>query len=794
MKKTFVLTMLFSAAAVFAAVPEYLVVGRDLSKYEKIAVEELNEFYCRIYGRKLKIIAEKDAADKSVIYLGQTDFALRNGVDHTGAGQEEWILKTVGKDLIVSGGRPVGTLYGVYTLLEKLGVSFVHMDCTDMPADKPDFPAFDERKKPAFAGRQVFENFAKHMRLHGYGKDIQQKYKRWLLRSRINGYMYSYCIPDYVGGIYNISHPYKSHSLSNYVHPDLFEKHPEYFSMNELGKRFKPLKFGFGGGLCMSNRKVWEITLDSLRKMIEKDRRRFPKDEWPYVYDISTLDASPYICKCPECTAIAKEEGSEAGLLFRYINYVATEIRKEYPEIIIRTFGYGPSRNVSKKTFPAENVLVFLCDQFTVSDPFRPLTSPVNRNRMPYFDSWKKTGSKFMIWDYWNISCDGKYYALPRIETVYDALKPDIGFFKDFGAVALFLEAQRDPHAPQPFFNLNIFAANRLMNDLGEDPEKLVDIFFRACYGPAAPGMKKLFNTIRAGVKAEKQKQTTLVVYAWKYITRQFMLDSYLTLKELEQSLPEGSIHRRNVRFERNAFNWAILGNWSSYSKTFVDKGITRDALIRETKELVWDYIHRYPASTPKRYENLFAERFKSVLLDLPRPAKFKDVPEEDFRMLAYPHFRPVGIYHSQIADDPDSIIGKAVKSANPEPAFHGVNKILPIKGRKFSSTRFQLGNHKMPGKIFTILKTVPQDEKYHWYRLNGKISLQPKSYFWAHGWAIQADTSHWYTLTDGDPRDNTWDEVWVSAKFTGPAYVEGSTRQNAIWVDMVVAVRKPRI
>ena len=793
MKKIFICALLFSVAAVFAAVPEYLVVGKDLSKFEKVAVEELTEFYSKIYGKKLQTIAEKDAANKSVIYLGQTDFALKNGADYTKAKQEEWILKTVGDDLIISGGRPVGTLYGVYTLLEKLGVSFVHMDCTDMPADKPAFPTFNEQKKPAFEGRLAYDNFARHVRLTGYSEATLRKYNRWQLRNRVNGYMYPYCVPEYIGGIYNISHSYKCHSLSHYVHPDLFEKHPEYFSMNELGKRFKPQNFSFSGGLCMSNRKVWEITLNSLRDMIKKDRKKLPKDEWPYVYDISTLDASPYICKCPECVAISTEEGSEAGLLFRYINYVATEIKKEYPEIIIRTFGYGPTRNVSKKTFPAENVLVFLCDQFTASDPFRPLTNPINKDRMPYFNSWKKTGAKFMIWDYWNISCDGNYYALPRIESIYDSIKPDIEYFKKFGSIALFLEAERDPHAPQPFFNLNLFAANRYMNNIDEDPEKLADAFFRAYYGPAAPGMKKIFNTIRAGVKADTQKQTTMVVYAWKFITKQFMIDSYLTLKKLENSLPEGSIYRRNVRFERNAFNWAILGNWSSYSKVFNDKGITRTALIKETKELVRDYLHRFPASNPKRYEDLFARRFKTVQLDLPRPAKFKDVPEEDFRMLAYPHFRPVGIYNSKIVNDPDSTVGKAVKSANPEAAYHGVDKILPIKGAKFSSTRFQIGNHKMPGRIYTILKTVPQDEKYHWYQLNGKISLLPKSYFWAHGWAIQADTSHWYTLSDGDPRDNTWDEVWVSAKFTGPAYVKGSTKENAIWVDMVVATRKPK-
>ena len=47
--------------------------------------------------------------------------------------------------------------------------------------------------------------------------------------------------------------------------------------------------------------------------------------------------------------------------------------------------------------------------------------------------------------------------------------------------------------------------------------------------------------------------------------------------------------------------------------------------------------------------------------------------------------------------------------------------------------------------------------------------------------------------LTDGTAADNTWDEVWFSAKFTGPSYVPGSKKDDAIWVDMVVLTRKGR-
>ena len=73
----------------------------------------------------------------------------------------------------------------------------------------------------------------------------------------------------------------------------------------------------------------------------------------------------------------------------------------------------------------------------------------------------------------------------------------------------------------------------------------------------------------------------------------------------------------------------------------------------------------------------------------------------------------------------------------------------------KFRTTLFRWGNHKAPGAVTARLIKIPADEKYHWYRMPGKLELRPVSYFWGQGWAIQANTSHLYTLTDGDPLDN---------------------------------------
>ena len=143
------------------------------------------------------------------------------------------------------------------------------------------------------------------------------------------------------------------------------------------------------------------------------------------------------------------------------------------------------------------------------------------------------------------------------------------------------------------------------------------------------------------------------------------------------------------------------------------------------------------------------------------------------------------------MAEDPEAMDGKAVRMASDIAERHGVNRLLPNQDHGFRTTEFTLGNHKASGMVKLYLKKVPQDEQYHWFRIPGSIELKPLSYFWGNGWAFQANTSHWFVLTDGNPIDNTWDQVWFRGKFTGPAYVPGSAKENAIWVDEVVATRK---
>ena len=334
LKKLFLCLLFSSAAAVFAR-PVCLVTGDKPSRLEVRAASELQIFWQKIFGRKLSVIPANQAKGKSVIYLGRTAFARKNNVDFSKFDEEEWLLKTVGDDLIISGGRPAGTLYGVYELLERLGVEFLSFDETFIPQPVKKFPVFNEKRKPAFVGRVIYDSIPGILQRtrHSYAQwatpEVIDSYKLWFLRRRINGSTSKSIPPYYVGRIYNLCHWPEWHTMSHYVSPELFKKHPEYFALDSSGKRVKPRSFTMRGDVCMSNPEVRKVALDSLRKMIKKDRSKRGPDEWSIVYDVTRLDDTPAFCQCKNCRAISNYDGSDTGLYVDFANHIAREIRKE---------------------------------------------------------------------------------------------------------------------------------------------------------------------------------------------------------------------------------------------------------------------------------------------------------------------------------------------------------------------------------------------------------------------------------------------------------------------------------
>ena len=124
--------------------------AQTATEAERFAAEELALFLKKVTGAAFPIVKEGEHAGPG-IYVGHTRKAAEAGIDHGTLGDEEWVLQSTGNDLILTGGRPRGTLYAVYEFLDsKAGCRWIAPDIEIVPANR-DFAitALDVRGRPA---------------------------------------------------------------------------------------------------------------------------------------------------------------------------------------------------------------------------------------------------------------------------------------------------------------------------------------------------------------------------------------------------------------------------------------------------------------------------------------------------------------------------------------------------------------------------------------------------------------------------------------------------------------------
>jgi hypothetical protein len=167
--------------------------------------------------------------------LGRTAFAAGQGIDFDGLGREEWILRAVGDNLIIAGGRPRGTLYAVYEFLEsQAGCHWLDRD-TEIVPSKPNLAVsrLDICNQPAFWWRSLYSGF------FDLKPSKEKRAKEQLFRLRNKANAEDAGVNRARFGFEEVQGPPRnSHTFYAYVDPKIwFKKHPEYFADDGTGKR-----------------------------------------------------------------------------------------------------------------------------------------------------------------------------------------------------------------------------------------------------------------------------------------------------------------------------------------------------------------------------------------------------------------------------------------------------------------------------------------------------------------------------------------------------------------------------
>jgi len=309
-----------------------IVAAKGIPLPDRRAARELQTFLKEVTGAELALDQEGKAASPRILIGEKSAQLVDPSFTTDGLGDEGIVIRTVGKDLILAGGDPRGTLYAVYTFLEDLvGCRWWAPDASTIP--KKSTLQFDEinvRYTPTLEYREPFWETA-------FNRD-------WAVRNKVNGTHIP--LTPQVGGKQVIAG--FVHTFYPLIPPNrYFKDHPNWFS--EIDGRRK----SEGGQLCLSNEEMRQELVKNLKELLRKNPQATQAS-------VSQNDWGGY-CQCPKCKAIDAEEGSPSGSILRFVNAVAADIEKEFPKVAISTLAYTYSQAPPKIARPRDNVVVWLC-------------------------------------------------------------------------------------------------------------------------------------------------------------------------------------------------------------------------------------------------------------------------------------------------------------------------------------------------------------------------------------------------------------------------------------------------
>jgi len=391
---------------------------------------------------------------------------LKLSVAQGEVGPEGFRLKTAGRNLLIAGGRQRGTLYGVYTFLEKLGCRWFTREVSRIPKLRTiRVGPLDELQKPAFEYREPFFTEA-------FDAD-------WAARNKANGN--SMQLDARRGG--KVSYYPFVHSFYRLIPPEkYFKDHPEYFSLIDGKRRVER------GQLCLSNPEVVRLGTEGLLKWMEEQ-------PGATIYSVSQNDWEGW-CECDNCRRIEEEEGgAHSGPVLRFVNALAAAIEKKHPDKLIDTLAYWYTEPPPLKARPRPNVRIRLCPIGACeAHPYEQC--PHNAYFMRNLRAWSKITDRLYIWHY---NTNFSHYLMPFPD--FDELAADIPVYRRHGVVGLFLEGAYPKGGGGENAELRSYVMARLLWDTRADVEAAIREFMEGVYGKAAPAMRDYFELLHREVR-----------------------------------------------------------------------------------------------------------------------------------------------------------------------------------------------------------------------------------------------------------------------------------------------------
>ncbi|MBQ6473133.1 MAG: DUF4838 domain-containing protein [Victivallales bacterium] len=752
--------LLLCAAMPISASSYHLVRPDSPQPWEETAVEEL-----RVYlGKRVSGALSVNGMSGIAFHVGDTALAKAKHLASAELEDEQWVIRSFGKDVILNGGGTHGCLYAVYHFLEDFCDIHWWGDTEEyVPTAAPlALPSLNVRGRPHFRYRNIVR--ASDL---GYG----EAGTRFLLRNRLN------CedlrkIPMKFGGSLDYGRPGHAHTFEAYISPKEYGKtNPLYFSLKN-GHR---LTGEMEGQLCLSNRELRPIFVRKLLDNIAADRAEAARTGTrpPLLYDLSQNDNNNP-CECGACRAAAEKYG-QSGALLRFLNEITAEVTEKYPDIYITTLAYHYTEPLPKGGVKAHPRLIIKLTN-TKTNKSASLLEPQNAFFKEAVEQWSGICDNLIIWEY-AITFNKNVIGMPFASEKYYG--DQYGHYARNKVMGVFVEHQFPERADM--FELKFFLECKLLEDPLQNVQALTDLFLEKYYGCAARHIREYRRIVdEAARKANAQVRWLRNLSTFDFLDEETILQCQKLFDDAVAEAKDDSVLVARLMRARNGLDRLTCLRTTSLIRHGI-KGpqktsrLDGHAAFRRLESHWPAWCNRYPGH----------ESWKNPISDV----------LDFFRWFYFPPAVP------RAFEDKGYYDFVAVCSARGDYDFRNVRAVNDQESDVRRAFRIHVngdrGHYDMPfafglydgDKQQTLARSsitrIPDYPGYNWFRLESPVVIPPNGLLFINrAWTIQLHLADYPELVGKSF------VVWVSAKHQGKQFHPWqNTEDENIFIDRILLV-----
>lgn len=431
----------------------------------KLAVDDLAVALHKMTGQPFETATAGTTTSGICLAFVDSPGAPRNAVARLkGEGLESFVITSQDSSrMFIVSNSEAGLSHGIYYYLERLGVRyyFPNDNWTIVPRRNDITLQIDSLICPAFKVHTFFGT-------GGFGDRspvdpnhrIRDRWADWQRRNRFGG---EFVLNGHAGEAFNLAHK------------DVLLKHPEYLA--KIGGKYSP--WSETAKLNTANPEAVQLFVDDRLAQFRKQRKADPGGPESFAVSASPADGGDF-CDSEECRRIGN--GSASDQVFYVVNQVAKAVAKEFPGGHVNVYAYAGHSAVP--SLPLEpNVYVQIIPYAFQDTGLSP---------QEFIQAWGKKVSGMSLYDYWSIP--DWNFDLPAFDYT-SAGQEKLRYWNANHINGFTGESTYSAGA----MGLSWYVASRVMWDPQVDDKAIIEEFFRDCFGPASPPMKRMLERWAAG-------------------------------------------------------------------------------------------------------------------------------------------------------------------------------------------------------------------------------------------------------------------------------------------------------